>query len=202
MEQTRYIMDNLILKKGMAVPPAPLRRWLRDGYVKLLSARHKTKLKKRWMILFSDVLLLTEKEERKGGDEKKKVRRRVVLCIVCVCMYVCVCVYVCVCCLCYLCCVSCVCGECVQRVVLTSSLQSKSSDGRDSPENANRSSQFRVRKIIPIDQILLRDGRLREIVIEEHRHVIEIIHVEHNRPVVLVRIHLCVYVCMRALGRA
>lgn len=95
MEQTRYIMDNLILKKGMAVPPAPLRRWLRDGYVKLLSARHKTKLKKRWMILFSDVLLLTEKEERKGGDEKKKVRRRVVLCCVYgVCVYVCVCVCV------------------------------------------------------------------------------------------------------------
>ena len=82
MEQTRYLMDNLILKKNQSVPPNPVRRWLRDGGVKMLSTKHKNKLKRRWIILFSDVLLLTEREEKKEkgqADEKKKVLINVAL---------------------------------------------------------------------------------------------------------------------------
>jgi len=55
MEKTKYIMENLVLKK-MVVQPNPARRWLRDGGVRVLSARKANKEKKRWLILFNGMV--------------------------------------------------------------------------------------------------------------------------------------------------
>lgn len=48
-----------------------------------------------------------------------------------------------------------------------------------------RGSQFRVRKIVPVSQLLLRDGRLRESQSDE-KHIIDILQVEPHRKIAVV----------------